>query len=146
MVPGIEPTADKMLQGRLFSYPDTHRHRLGPNYQQIPVNCPYRTRVANGQRDGFMSVNGNQGSSRNYEPSSFGGHAANETYKQSSFKVTGLAQRYKPSHPNDDFAQPGALFRKVMSAEARTNLINNIIGHLKNAHRDVINFSIYFNW
>jgi len=47
LVPGIEPSNDKMLQGRLFSYPDTHRHRLGVNYKQIPVNCPYRARVAN---------------------------------------------------------------------------------------------------
>jgi len=47
LVPGIEPTNDKMLQGRLFSYPDTHRHRLGANYDQLPINCPYRARVAN---------------------------------------------------------------------------------------------------
>jgi catalase len=46
-VPGIEPSADKMLQGRLFSYPDTHRYRLGANFDQIPINCPYRARVAN---------------------------------------------------------------------------------------------------
>jgi len=45
MVPGVEPSPDKMLQGRLFSYPDTHRHRLGPNYDQIPINCPYAARV-----------------------------------------------------------------------------------------------------
>ena len=45
LVPGIEPSPDKMLQGRLFSYSDTHRHRLGANYLQIPVNCPYRTQV-----------------------------------------------------------------------------------------------------
>ena len=44
MVPGIEASPDKMLQGRLFSYTDTHRHRLGPNYHQIPVNCPYATK------------------------------------------------------------------------------------------------------
>lgn len=50
-----------LLQGRLFAYPDTHRHRLGPNYLQIPVNCPYRTRVANYQRDGPMCVTDNQG-------------------------------------------------------------------------------------
>jgi len=60
MVPGIEPSPDKMLQGRLFSYTDTHLHRLGANYLQIPVNCPYRTRVANYQRDGFMTVTDNQ--------------------------------------------------------------------------------------
>jgi catalase len=71
LIPGIEPSLDKMLQGRLFSYPDTHRHRLGSNYKQIPVNCPYRAKVSNGIRDGFMVVNGNQGSNKNYEPTSF---------------------------------------------------------------------------
>ena len=55
MVPGIEPSADKMLQGRIFSYPDTHRHRLGANFNQLPINCPFATRVRNQQRDGPMS-------------------------------------------------------------------------------------------
>lgn len=50
-----------MLQGRLFSYPDTHRHRLGANYEQIPINCPYRARVNNGQRDVPMRVDNNGG-------------------------------------------------------------------------------------
>lgn len=62
LVPGIEPSLDKMLQGRLFSYPDTHRHRLGANYEQIPINCPYRARVSNYIRDGPACINGNQGS------------------------------------------------------------------------------------
>jgi catalase len=46
MVPGIEPSPDKMLQGRLFSYADTHRHRLGANYQQIPINRPYNAKAS----------------------------------------------------------------------------------------------------
>lgn len=71
LVPGIEPSIDKMLQGRLFSYTDTHRHRLGANYDQIPVNCPYRTKVTNTLRDAPMSVNGNQGSRTNYNPSTY---------------------------------------------------------------------------
>lgn len=54
LVPGIEASPDKMLQGRLFSYADTHRHRLGPNYLQLPVNCPYRVSAKNYQRDGPM--------------------------------------------------------------------------------------------
>ena len=62
LVPGIEPSFDKMLQGRLFSYPDTHRHRLGANYEQIPINCPYRAKVHNGIRDGPMRVDKNGGS------------------------------------------------------------------------------------
>jgi len=61
LVPGIEASLDKMLQGRLFSYPDTHRHRLGANYDHIPINCPYRARVSNMIRDNVVT-NGNQGS------------------------------------------------------------------------------------
>ena len=72
-VPGIEPSEDKMLQGRLFSYPDTHRHRLGANYTQIPINCPYRARAHHYQRDGPMTVNGNSGSKVNYEPNTMDG-------------------------------------------------------------------------
>ena len=60
VVPGIEISHDKMLQARVFSYPDTHRHRLGANYAQIPVNQSTRCPVNNYQRDGFMQVNGNQ--------------------------------------------------------------------------------------
>lgn len=55
LIPGVEASPDKMLQGRLFSYADTQRHRLGANYLQIPVNCPYKTR--NYQRDGKIKIN-----------------------------------------------------------------------------------------
>jgi len=71
-VPGIEPSNDKMLQGRLFSYPGAQRHRLGGNYQQIPINCPYRAKVVNEYRDGIVTT-GNQGKQENYEPNSHGG-------------------------------------------------------------------------
>jgi len=60
-VPGMGPTTDRILQARLFSYPDAHRHRVGANFEQIPINCPYRAKISNGQRDGPMTVNGNQG-------------------------------------------------------------------------------------
>ena len=75
MVPGIEPSADPVLQSRLFSYPDTHRHRLGANYQQLPVNQPAPGyQMGNFQRDGPMAFY-NQSSRPNYlssiEPISF---------------------------------------------------------------------------
>ncbi|KAJ8948347.1 hypothetical protein NQ318_019332 [Aromia moschata] len=70
LIPGIEPSPDKMLLGRLFAYGDTHRHRLGPNYLQLPVNCPFQVR--NYQRDGAMCLS-NQGGGPNYHPNSFGG-------------------------------------------------------------------------
>lgn len=72
-----------MLQGRLFSYPDTHRHRLGANFDQIPINCPYRARVDNYQRDGSYTVNNNQGSAPNYEPNSLNGPVEDPSKKWS---------------------------------------------------------------
>ena len=131
----MEPSFDKMLQGRLFSYPDTHRHRLGANYDQIPINCPYRARVSNGQRDGPMNVNGNQGSKPNYEPNSTQPFNISPRAHESHLPVRGNIMRYKPAHPNDDFAQPGALYRKVMNNEAKKNLIDNLHGHIQNAKK-----------
>lgn len=137
MVPGIEPSADKMLQGRLFSYPDTHRHRLGGNYEQIPVNCPYRARINNTQRDG-LTYNGNQGSKPNYEPNSQGTFVeAPKEMENTSFPIRGLAARYKPNHPNCDFMQAGDLYTKVMKDQDRTNLISNLTGALKGANKEI---------
>lgn len=96
MVPGIEPSNCKMLQGRLINYPDTHRHRLGPNYDQIPINCPYRARMGNyNTRDGFMAVNGSNGSMPNYEPNSVTGTPIeNRIYAWKQESMTGQAGRY----------------------------------------------------
>ena len=145
-VPGIEPSNDKMLQGRLFSYPDTHRHRLGPNFDQIPINCPYRARVAHYQRDGPATVNGNHGSEPNYEPNSLNGPVEDPSKKQSAFNVSGQAGRYKHSHPNDDYEQPRDLFRKVLNETDRQHLIENIAGSLGPCKRDVSYFLITFNY
>ena len=77
LVPGIEPSPDKMLQARLFSYPDTHRHRLGANYQKLPCNAPKfggcPMAGGNYQRDGPMQVTPNGAGAPNYYPNSFGG-------------------------------------------------------------------------
>jgi catalase len=87
LVPGVEPSADPVLQSRLFSYPDTHRHRLGVNYQQIPVNRPLNA-FNPYQRDGVMAVNGNYGRNPAY-PSS---------YRQLNFKPV------KPSQVHEQWA------------------------------------------
>src|SRR5277367_5942103 len=81
IVDGMGYSPDKMLQGRLLSYPDAHRYRLGANYEQIPVNkCPYL--VNNYQRDGHMRVDGNGGGEPNYFPNSFDGIYTDESYKE----------------------------------------------------------------
>ncbi len=61
MIPGIEPSPDKMLQGRLFSYHDTHRHRLGPNYELLPVNRAFNCAATTAHRDGPMRLDNNMG-------------------------------------------------------------------------------------
>ena len=150
MVPGIEPSVDKMLQGRLFSYPDTHRHRLGVNFAQIPINQPRNAKVANYQRDGFMAVNGNQGSGPNYEPNSISSAPKELSGKQSvtytPYELTVLAKqtqvaRYHPSGTDPsktprvsdvDFVQAGALYR-LQSPDAKARLVSNIAHHLSRA-------------
>lgn len=144
-VPGVEPSPDKMLQGRIFSYPDTHIHRLGTNYQQIPINCPYRARVVNYQRDGPQCVNDNQGGAPNYYPNSFSGPVDAPHHLESHFNLSGDVQRYN-SHDDDNFTQPGLFWRKVLKEDERQRLVDNIAGHLKNAQkfiqdRAVLNFS-----
>ena len=126
-----------MLQGRLFSYPDTHRHRLGGNFDQIPINCPYRARVAHYQRDGPATVNGNHGNAPNYEPNSVNGPVEDPSKKLAPFVVTGNAGRYAHQHPNTNYEQPRILFRKVMTETDRSHLIENICGSLGGARRDV---------
>ena len=93
MIPGIEPSLDKMLQARLFSYSDTHRHRLGPNHLQLPVNCPYRTKLTNYQRDGLACL-ANQDDAPNYYPNSFGGPQNCPGAAVSKFKVSGDVARF----------------------------------------------------
>jgi len=136
-VPGIGASPDKMLQGRLFSYHDTHRHRLGPNYHLIPVNAPRACRSDNYQRDGFMRTDGNFGGSPNYYPNSFGGPEPRPEVAEPPFKVSGKAARQKYIHPNDDFVQAGVLYRKVMTENDRKNLVGNIVGHLAGAQKRI---------
>jgi catalase len=94
-VPGIAASPDKMLQGRLFSYHDTHRHRLGPNYHLLPVNAPKACQADNYQRDGAMRFDGNFGASPNYYPNSFGGPQPRPEVGEPPFEVSGKAGRQK---------------------------------------------------
>jgi catalase len=94
-------------------------------------------RVANYQRDGPATVNGNQGSGPNYEPNSHGGPVEDPSKKWHAHPVSGNVARYPHQHPNDNYEQPRALFRKVMSETDRNHLIENIVGSLKGARRDV---------
>ena len=143
IVDGIGYSPDKMLQGRLLSYPDAHRHRLGANYEQIPVNkCPYM--VANYQRDGQMRVDGNGGDAPNYWPNSFDGIYADPSYKEPAQALESTVADWfdrNGANDNDHYTQPGNLFRDVMNAEQKANTINNIVGAMSGItgpKRDII--------
>ncbi|KKG16073.1 catalase [Methanosarcina sp. 2.H.T.1A.6] len=137
LVPGIGISPDKMLQARVFSYHDTHIHRLGPNYNLIPVNAPKYSQEVNYQRDGFMRVDGNQGGGPNYWPNSFGGPAPDPAFLEPPFEVSGPAARTPYNYPNDDFVQPGNLYRNVMTEEDREHLVGNIVSHLSGAQKRI---------
>ncbi|KAL5010218.1 hypothetical protein ScPMuIL_012523 [Solemya velum] len=132
MIPGIEASPDKMLQGRLFSYSDTHRHRLGSNYLQLPVNCPMNARMKNYQRDGPQCVDDNQGGAPNYFPNSFSGPQDDTKFSESSFNITGDIKRYN-SADDDNFSQVGLFWRKALCDGGRKRLAENIGNHLKDA-------------
>ena len=132
VVDGIGYSPDKMLQGRLLSYPDAHRHRLGGNYEQIPVNrCPFA--VNNHERDGQMRVDGNGGSAPNYFPNSFDDIVADPAYKEPSWDLgTSVAGWYdrNAEGENDHYTQPGDLYR-LMPEQQKRDLIKNIVNSMK---------------
>lgn len=124
VVQGIGVSPDKMLQARLFSYADAHRYRLGINHHQIPVNqprCPVHTYHA----DGAMRLAGHANANAYYEPNSFGGPAQNPDYAEPPLKISGDAARYDHRAGNDDYTQPGNLFR-LMPPDAQERLMDNI--------------------
>ncbi len=125
IVDGVGHSPDKMLQGRLLSYPDAHRYRLGVNYEQIPVNkCPYM--VANYQRDGHLRVDGNGESAPNYFPNSFDDMIVDKTYREPSVELdSNLADWYdRNASGNDDhYTKPGDLYRKAMNDDEGTAMV-----------------------
>ncbi|XP_076618670.1 catalase [Colletes latitarsis] len=145
MVPGIEPSPDKMLQGRLFAYGDTQRYRLGPNYLKLPVNCPFKKfMVSNYQRDGDMTVY-NQNGAPNYYPNSFKGPKECPAVRSPSYPVSGDVDRYQPVN-EDDFGQATVFWRDVLNSDEKSRLVKNLADNLSRAspfivERAVKNFS-----
>ena len=129
VVDGISYSPDKMLQGRLLSYPDAHRYRLGVNYEQLPVNrCPYA--VNNYHRDGSMRVNDNGGANPNYSPNSFDDSYADESYKQPPMQLDSTVADWYDRNgegDNDHYTQPGNLFRDAMTADEKKNTISKCL-------------------
>jgi catalase len=131
MVPGIGPSPDRMLLGRLFSYPDAHRYRIGTNYLQLPINQP-RTEVSSYNKDGAMRYR-HAGDQPVYAPNSYGGPKADERFPDLSWPVAGGEigrYAYEAHAEDDDFVQARNLVRDVMSEVDRDHLVENVAGHL----------------
>ncbi len=124
VVPGISFSPDKMLQGRLFSYGDAQRYRLGVNHLQIPVNAP-RCPVHSYHRDGAMRVDGNFGGTVGHEPNNQGEWAEQPDFSEPPLALSGTAAHWDHREDDDDyFSQPGALFRLMTPAQQQA-LFNN---------------------
>ncbi len=124
IVPGISFSPDKMLQARIMSYADAHRYRIGVNYAGLPANkpqCPVHTY----HRDGKLRFDGNAGDAVNYEPNSMGGPVEDARFIEPPLRVSGDADRYNHRDGNDDYAQPGNLFR-LMNKSQQEQLFSNI--------------------
>ncbi|MGL5973447.1 MAG: catalase [Oscillospiraceae bacterium] len=130
IVPGISFSPDKMLQGRLFSYGDAQRYRLGVNHASIPVNkskCP----VNGYHRDGMMRVDGNYGATKGYEPNSLGLWQQQDDQKEPPLAYSGDIDRYDPHSEKDDdcFYQAGDLYR-LMEDDKKSLLIENTVNNI----------------
>ncbi|EJF90422.1 catalase [Bartonella tamiae] len=152
IVPGISYSPDKMLQARLFSYADAHRHRLGTHYEQIPINKP-QCPVHHYHRDGQMNTYGGIATGHPdayYEPNSFNGPVEDKRVKEPPLKISGDADRYDHRLNNDDYGQVTALFN-LFEQDQKDRLFSNIadamegvpefiiqrqIGHFEKVHPD----------
>lgn len=138
-VSGIGPSPDKMLQGRLFAYGDTHRYRLGINHTSLPVNRPHAAEVNNYGRDGAMRSDGNGGRAKNYEPNSDNGPAQSNERHDAPLAVHGMtgAQKATRHAEDNDFVQAGDLYR-LISPDSKKRLIEAIASTLGRVSREEI--------
>ncbi|KAJ1782339.1 catalase A [Coemansia sp. RSA 1938] len=134
LVPGIAPSADRMLQGRLFSYTDTHLHRLGPNHAQLPINSPI-TPINTTIRDGPLIMGANGGRNPPYYPNSYGGPHPDPNVREyeNDYNVEGIVGRYEYELCERDFEQPRALF-KLLAASEQQDLISNLAEDVAMTH------------
>ncbi|WP_435531988.1 catalase [Roseateles amylovorans] len=131
IVPGIGFSPDKVLQARIFAYADAHRYRLGTHYEALPVNapkCPVHHYHKDGSMKFFRTPTG--AADAYYEPNSFGGATQDPSVAEPPLRLSGDADRFNHRDGNDDYSQPGALFR-ILGAEQQRRLGQNIAASMK---------------
>ncbi|WP_164469868.1 catalase [Aliarcobacter cryaerophilus] len=140
IVPGISYSPDKMLQARIFSYPDAQRYRVGTHYEMLPVNRPI-VEVNTYNLDGSMNFDIKEPTKAFYEPNSFDGPVEDKSYLEPDLAVGDIAKRYDHRVGNDDFSQPRALFL-LMSNSQKEQLFSNIKDAMAGVPRDIIDRQI----
>ncbi|WP_339733489.1 catalase [uncultured Gimesia sp.] len=137
VVQGIGYSPDKMLQARIFSYPDAHRHRLGTHYESLPVNEP-RCPVHHYHKDGAMHFKSNGCPvDAYYEPNSFNGPVERPDVAEPPLKISGDAARYDHREGNDDYSQPRALFQLFDDGQ-KARLFSNIAAAMQGVPQEII--------
>src|SRR5690625_258855 len=138
IVPGIGHSPDKMLQARVFSYADAHRYRLGTHYEALPVNRPLNE-VAHYHKDGQMRFFDNSSGVTDayYEPNSFGGPVEDPSVSEPPLRISGDADRYNHREGNDDYTQPGNLFR-LLSDEQKERLFSNVAEAMEGVPEEIV--------
>ena len=136
IVSGISFSPDKMLQARIFSYPDAHRYRVGTHYEMLPVNRPI-VEVNTYHADGSMNFEIKEPTDAYYEPNSFGGAVENASFAEPAFETGDMADRYNHRIENDDFSQPRALF-ELMSDYQKEQLFSNIAESMNGVPKNII--------
>jgi catalase len=136
IVPGIGFSPDKMLQARIFSYADAHRYRIGTHYEMLPVNRP-KNAVHTYHADGPMRFDAPGGTNAYYEPNSFGGPRQDPRFAEPPLKISGDASRYDHREGNDDYTQPGDLFR-LMTPAQQQHLFGNIAAAMSGVPGDIV--------
>jgi catalase len=143
LVPGIEASEDRLLQGRLFSYIDTQHHRLGANFQSLPVNKPL-VPVMNHQQDGAGSISGRKGSV-NYEPSRLAPLPASPQARSSALPLSGSTQQQGIAKTLN-FRQAGEFYRSL-SRQDQDDLIANLSGDLKRvSNKEILHTMLSHFW
>ena len=148
LVPGTGLSPDKMLMGRIFSYHDTHLHRIGPNYEQLPINAP-KVEVHSYSKDAAMTF-AHAGAQPVYAPNSYGGPQADPEAAGAVPWSVGSGElgrfAYDKHGEDDDFSQAGDLVRKVMDETDRDHLVSNIVGHAGDNVTDEVQLRVIAYW
>jgi catalase len=143
LVPGIEPSEDRLLQGRIFAYADTQLHRVGTNGLQLPVNRP-RAASANYNQDGGQNPAARKGDV-NYQPSRRAAVADDAQYKYSQLPLSGTSQQMPIARPLN-FAQAGEFYRSL-GKQQQANLVGNLAGDLGKVKDETVRYTMlsYFH-